>query len=94
MVLSEEGIAGFIEQGELVVKDVLSKVEVDVARKSFHDTLLKHGCDVSNLDLTASQLSTLSSTNGSGGVLDVFYEPWKLPLAEHPKVVAIMQFVI
>jgi hypothetical protein len=33
-------------------------------------------------------LSTLSSTWGAGGILDVFYEEWKLKVNEHPKVVA------
>jgi hypothetical protein len=30
----------------------------------------------------------LSTTGGSGGVLDVFYEDWKLKVNEHPKVVS------
>lgn len=33
----------------------------------------------------------LSSTGGSGGVLDVFYEDWKLSINQHPRVVQAIQ---
>ena len=33
----------------------------------------------------------LSSTGGSGGVLDVFYEDWKLSVNQHPRVVHAIQ---
>ena len=48
---------------------------------------------MSDLSSTASGLRYLSSTGGSGGVLDVFYEDWKLYLNQHPKIVAAMKFV-
>lgn len=40
--------------------------------------------DVHNLDETAGNLRSLSTTGGSGGVLDLFYPPWKLRLAQKP----------
>jgi hypothetical protein len=36
------------------------------------------------------ELSTLSSTHGAGGILDVFYPDWKLKLCEHPTIFLIM----
>lgn len=38
-----------------------------------------------NLDETAGNLRSLSTTGGSGGVLDLFYPPWKLHLAQSPR---------
>ena len=40
---------------------------------------------------TAKTLSTLSSTNGSGGILDVYYQHWKLRLNEDATIVSILQ---
>lgn len=41
--------------------------------------------DVHNLDETAGNLRSLSTTRGSGGILDLFYPPWKLRLAQNPR---------
>jgi hypothetical protein len=41
--------------------------------------------DVHNLDETAGNLRQLSTTGGSGGVLDLFYPPSKLRLAQNPR---------
>lgn len=38
-----------------------------------------------NLGETAGNLRSLSTTGGSGGVLDIFYPPWKLRLAQNPR---------
>ncbi|CAN0258461.1 unnamed protein product, partial [Phaeothamnion confervicola] len=38
------------------------------------------------LSFGASFLQNLSSTHGSGGVLDLFYEPWKLKVAENERL--------
>lgn len=51
----------------------------------------KAKCDVLNLESTAAGLTKLSSTGGSGGILDVFYEDWKLNVNQHPQVVAAIQ---
>ena len=40
----------------------------------FHQYLLDRGIDPRNLEDTANKLSILSSTGGSGGVIDVFYQ--------------------
>ncbi len=42
---------------------------------------------------TASALLKLSSTGGAGGILDIFYEEWKLKLNEHVNVVRWMQLL-
>lgn len=36
-------------------------------------------------------MKNISSTGGAGGILDIFYEEWKLKLNEHEKVVNIMR---
>ena len=40
----------------------------------FHEYLLNRGIDGDNLEETAGKLSELSSTGGSGGVIDAFYQ--------------------
>jgi hypothetical protein len=46
--------------------------------------------DINNLENTGENVSNLSSTNGAGGILDVFYGEWKLRLNEHSKVVSVI----
>lgn len=46
--------------------------------------------DPDNLEDSAGKLAPLSSTGGSGGVIDAFYQDWKLALNESPKAVAVM----
>lgn len=41
--------------------------------------------DVDDLESTAGNLRALSSTGGSGGVLDRYYMPWKLEMAQNPR---------
>ena len=88
--LNDIQIQEFKSNGVLVIPSVLTNDEVDKCCDGYHDYLLKNGCDVKNLSETARSLSTLSSTNGSGGVLDIFYEDWKLYVNEHPNVVAVL----
>jgi hypothetical protein len=47
--------------------------------------------DVNNLKKTAANISALSSTNGAGGILDIFYADWKLKVNENKKIVGIIQ---
>lgn len=42
---------------------------------------------MNDLENTADKLTNISSTGGAGGILDVFYEDWKLRINEHPKIV-------
>lgn len=41
--------------------------------------------DVNRLEETAGSLRQLSSTGGSGGVLDLFYPDFKLKMGENPR---------
>lgn len=41
--------------------------------------------DVNDLSGTAHNLRKLSSTGGSGGVLDIFYQDWQLELAQNER---------
>jgi hypothetical protein len=81
----------FIEDGVIVIPNVLDDAEVAAALASFKQSLQEKGCDCTNLDTTARSLGSLSSTYGAGGILDIFYEDWKLQLNEHPSVVSAIQ---
>jgi hypothetical protein len=121
--LSNEQIQTFLQDGVLVVDDVLSQEEVLESMQGLHQTLQSHGVDVSillkgtvhnkasttnNKDEEKGQLqdehdycekvqlqeqakafAQLSSTNGSGGVLDLFYDDWKLKVATNPTLFAM-----
>lgn len=90
-VLNDQQIQTFLEDGVLVVDGILSEGEVHAARQGLHQTLLEHGVDANRLEETAHHLAKLSSTNGSGGVLDLFYDRWKLQVATHPRLLAATQ---
>ncbi|KAL7546247.1 hypothetical protein ACHAWF_009582, partial [Thalassiosira exigua] len=80
--LSPAQIATYLDAGVLVVPDVLSPDEVDEARRGLEATLLDEcGVDANDLDGTGRGLVDASSTDGAGGVLDVFYPPWKAKVA-------------
>jgi hypothetical protein len=75
----------------LVVENVLTKDEIDSSLNGLHQTLIRHGVqsyDVEDED-SARAFANLSSTNGSGGVLDVFYDDWKMDIATNPKLFSI-----
>ena len=46
--------------------------------------------DSNNLKETAENLNKLSTTGGAGGIIDLFYEPWRLELATNPKIFNIV----
>lgn len=79
--LSKDQIHSFLEDGVLVVDKVLTEEELDEALKGLKDTLASHGVDCDDLSKSGHALRHLSSTNGSGGVLDLFYDTWKLKVA-------------
>ena len=85
--LTESQILHFKREGYLVVPGVLDEAAVQKARNDFNSALAGRGCDVTLLAETSMQgdearaaLARLSSTGGAGGVLDVFYDHWKLNL--------------
>jgi CheY-like chemotaxis protein len=84
-------VESFLDNGVVVIPNVLTAEEIAEARQGFHQTLRSYGCDVEDLEHTAKALEKLSSTYGSGGVLDLFYFDWKLRLNENPKVVVSLQ---
>lgn len=85
IMLTPQQVSDFIEFGILVV-NVLDSEEVCSVRKGFHNYLLSKGCDHNDLESTAASLTNLSSTDGAGGVLDIFYGDFKLSLNENPKI--------
>lgn len=89
--LDETYIHQFCENGVIVVRGCLNPSEVNDCKRGLEAYLRRHGCDTDNLKATGQSLAPFSSTGGSGGVLDIFYEDWKLRLNEHEKVVSIIQ---
>jgi hypothetical protein len=81
--LNERLVETFQRDGVVVIPNIISSEEVAIARTGLHSMLLQYGCDVNDLTNTAQALDKLSSTHGSGGVLDTFYFDWKLKLNEN-----------
>ena len=80
-------IEDFIRDGVVVIEGVLTDKEVEEARCGLHDYLRERGIDHESLEETGHKLASLSSTNGKGGVLDIYNAPFKLKVAENSKVV-------
>ena len=85
-LLSEQQIEVFLRDGVLVVDGILDDVELDQAKRGLTQTLAENGVSEDDLERTGHALQNLSSTNGSGGVLDIFYPQWKLDVATNPKI--------
>uniref|UniRef100_A0A7S2YCN4 Phytanoyl-CoA dioxygenase n=1 Tax=Entomoneis paludosa TaxID=265537 RepID=A0A7S2YCN4_9STRA len=79
--LTAEQIDTFCRDGVLVVNGLLSHTQLQSARAGLSSTLARYGIDDENLPETGKEISKLSSTNGSGGVLDIFFEQWKFEIA-------------
>lgn len=90
--VTEEVIESFVRDGVVVIPNVIAGERVQNIRNQFHATLRDvYGVDYENLASTCQRVKDLSSTNGAGGILDLFYFDWKLQLNEDPLVVAILQ---
>eukprot|EP00980_Cylindrotheca_fusiformis_P028118 scaffold22581_cov123-Cylindrotheca_fusiformis.AAC.15 len=89
--LSVEQKEQFRKDGVLVVENVLTSADVEQAVRGLHRTLAKNGVHSPAVDdeNSARAFQKLSSTNGSGGVLDVFYEDWKMEIATNPNLFQI-----
>jgi hypothetical protein len=88
-LLTAEQLQTFLQDGVLVVENVLTKEELANAVSGLQETLATHQVDTENLSGTGHNLGHLSSTNGSGGVLDLFYDDWKIKVATNAKLFAI-----
>ena len=89
--LTPEQVEEFKRNGLLVLPH-LSQDELHYAHSGLRQTLQKYGVDSSSSDSlrsTGHHLASLSSTNGSGGVLDVFYPRWKMNIALNDRLIAI-----
>jgi hypothetical protein len=85
--LTPDQINTYHRDGILVVHDLLSHSELIEARSGLANTLLnEYGVDVCNLSTTGHNLINASSTNGAGGVLDIFYPDWKLKIATNERL--------
>jgi len=84
--LTHEQVDIFLQDGVLVVPGIIDSQQVDDAIHGLHTTLHQHGVDPSDLAGTGHNLRKLSSTNGSGGVLDLFYSGWKMDVALNEKL--------
>ena len=92
--LNQSQIETYLKDGVLVVDNVFSESEVDEAKNGLTQSLRMRGIESFDIDdeESAFAFQKLSSTNGSGGVLDIFHDDWKLKLiATHPKLFSITQ---
>jgi len=94
--LSVEQKEQFLRDGILVVDEILSQSEVEEAKKGLEETLKRNGVNNESLltgtpedEDSARALQQLSTTNGSGGVLDIFYEDWKLDICQNENLFRI-----
>lgn len=87
-VLSEEQIQTYLKDGVLVVDNIFTPSQVQAGLKGLAETLARNAnVDIHNLEATGHGLQKLSSTNGSGGVLDVaYYDSWKMEIALNPRL--------
>lgn len=85
-ILTEEQLQEFIQNGVLVVDGILNPSEVREAQAGLSRTLAHYGVDTNSLRSTGHNLNRLSSTNGSGGVLDIFYPGWKMNVATNERL--------
>jgi hypothetical protein len=92
-MLSTEQMEQFLRDGVLVVENVLSNSEVEKAIQGLHETLSNHGVQSPTIEdeESARALQKLSSTNGSGGVLDLFYEDWKMDISTNENLLEMTQ---
>mmetsp|Transcript_15369 Transcript_15369/g.46347 ORF Transcript_15369/g.46347 Transcript_15369/m.46347 type:complete len:410 (+) Transcript_15369:85-1314(+) len=89
--LTEAELEHFRERGYVVVEGVLDAAEVDAARAALGETLRRYGgVELDDLAGTARGLAALSSTRGLGGVLDLFYQPWKLRIQTNARLFSAM----
>ena len=85
--LTPDQINTYHRDGILVVHDLLSQSELLEARAGLANTLQnEYGVDICNLSTTGHNLINASSTNGAGGVLDIFYPSWKMKIATNERL--------
>ena len=85
-VLTREQIEAFQTDGILVVNDIFTPTELKSAQDGLHDVLFSRGVNPNNLSETGHKLTNLSSTNGSGGVVDIFYPQFKLDIGTNKRL--------
>ena len=85
-ILTENEIETFQRDGILVLDNFLTDIELLEATDGLEETLLNYGVHTTNLRETGHNLKNLSSTNGSGGVLDIFYPDFKLKIGSSEKL--------
>ena len=79
-VLSPEQVRTFQRDGYVVVPGIADEAQLNAALAGLSASLAQRGVDVKDLASTADALRALSSTGGAGGVLDLFYDEWKLAI--------------
>lgn len=91
--LSPGQVEDYLEHGFLVVDNVLSPQEVEEAMEGMRLSLKRRGVETFDRgdEVSARAFDALSSTNGSGGVLDIFYDDWKMKIATNPKLFTATQ---
>jgi hypothetical protein len=89
-ILNEYQIKTFLTGGVLVVDNVLTEEELKRSVQGVSETLSRRGVATDDFnEVSGRALGNLSSTNGSGGVLDIFYEDWKIDISSNPRLFSI-----
>jgi hypothetical protein len=89
-ILDGYQIKTFLTDGVLVVENILTEEELERSVQGVSETLSRRGVAVDDFnEVSGRALGNLSSTNGSGGVLDIFYEDWKMDISSNPRLFSI-----
>jgi hypothetical protein len=93
MRLSDDQITTFLTDGVLVVDDLLSDTDVRDCLDGLKETLASPSVNIDDLESSGHFLRSLSSTNGSGGVLDIsYYDDWKIrTISTNPSLLSMTQ---
>lgn len=86
-VLTRDQIATFLEDGVLVIPQVFTAEEVEEASQGFHQFLK----EMMNIDHDDLKQSTGFSNIRLAGIVDCFWQKWKMKLNSHPRFIAAMQ---
>lgn len=86
--ISEE----FRRNGVVVIENVLTDAEVDLARQSLHDQLKSNGVDHEKI-MTGAQSPDGVGVRIKSPAASFFYSLWKLNVAMHPRIVESLAFL-
>lgn len=89
-ILSNDDIETYQRDGILVIDHILNENEIQLSLNGLEETLKnQYNINMKQLDVNGhNNLQYISSTNGSGGIIDIsYYDQWKMnTIATNPKL--------